>query len=301
MSQHFSEMNIGTAAVDEFARLPRLPDLFERRATRMAQLAQGHTMAGFLRLLETLFRVQALACGTGGVVLPPPPDAILRAAEHGMPVLSADSWVPTVTYGETLRFIAANIGREGLPPQTAGVLANLERAGAEHFDRLASMYLAHAVTPPWQGEMLFAAAALQVEFARVASQLDAAMLRPLDATGLCPVCGSAPVAGVVVADEAHGRRYLTCGLCSTSWHHVRVSCISCGEESGVAYYSVNGGLGYAKAETCDNCKTYSKLFYQEKEMAVEPLCDDIATMQLDMLVSNAGWKRHAPNPLVLVL
>jgi len=299
MSQQFGELSIGTAAVDEFARLPRLPALFERRAARMATLGDDHPMAGFLRLVGEIFKAQGLACAKGEAVSPPSPDAMERAAGHGMPVLSPESWTPTASYREALRFIAANIARDGLPDPAVDVLTNLGNAGKEHLDHLAEIYLTHAVTPPWQGDMLFVAAALQVEFARLAARIDAAALKPLDAAGLCPVCGSPPVAGVVVADDAYGRRYLTCGLCSTSWHHVRVSCIVCGEEGKVAYHGIEGDSGLAKAETCDTCKNYSKLFYQAKEMAVEALCDDLATLSLDLLVSNAGWKRHAPNPLVL--
>ena len=57
--------------------------------------------------------------------------------------------------------------------------------------------------------------------------------------------------------------------------------MSYGAEKGVAYQEIEGGDGTAKCETCDNCRTYSKLFYQTKNMAVEALCDDLATMSLD--------------------
>lgn len=297
----FGELNIGTAAADEFVRLPRLPLLFDKRVTRMATLAKGHRMAGFLRLMEEIFRAQSAACAMGVAVPLPSAEAMKRAADHHMPPLSADDWKPSATYREVLRFITGAIPPGGLPQQTLDVLAALHDGADNHLDTLARLYLSQAVTPPWEGEMLFVAAALQVEFAAMAVQLNASSLHPLEAPGLCPVCGSSPVAGMVVADDAHGRRYLTCGLCSTAWNHVRVSCIVCGGEEGVAYQGIEGDAGIAKAETCDACKNYSKLFYQTKEMAVEPLCDDLATLALDLLCVNAGWKRHAPNPFVLVL
>lgn len=297
----FGELNIGTAAADEFVRLPRLPLLFEKRSSRMATLAEGHSMAGFLRLTEEIFRAQSSACGLAGIVALPPAEAMARAKEHRLPPVSAEDWKPTATYRAGLRHIASTVLREGLPEQTLEVLGNLRGGNDAHIDTLARLYLAQAVTPPWEGEMLFVAAALQVEFACMAAQFERSALHPLDAAGLCPVCGSAPVAGVVVADESQGRRYLTCGLCSTAWNHVRVSCIVCGGENGISYQEIEGKSGYAKAETCDACKSYSKLFYQTKEMAVEPLCDDLATLALDLLCVNAGWKRHAPNPFVLVL
>jgi FdhE protein len=33
---------------------------------------------------------------------------------------------------------------------------------------------------------------------------------------------------------------------------------------------------------------------------VDPFADDLATLALDILVAEAGWSRHAPNPLLLV-
>jgi FdhE protein len=41
------------------------------------------------------------------------------------------------------------------------------------------------------------------------------------------------------------------------------------------------------------------MMYQAKDMEVEPLADDLASLGLDIKVSEAGWSRHAPNPLIL--
>ena len=297
----FGDLSIGKAAVDEFVRLPRPDLLFSKRAGRMGALAEGHPAAAFLRLMQKIFAAQAEASTVCGAVEAPSESEVARASEHAMPLLSLDSWTPTASYRQALRFIVGAIDRDGLPAASTEVLDVLGEATDDHLDSLARAFLTKSVPPNWQGEAVFAVAALQVEFARIAALLDKAKVKPLDARGLCPVCGSAPVAGVVVADEAHGRRYLTCGLCSTSWHHVRVRCITCGDEKTVAYHEIEGGDGFAKCETCDNCQTYSKLFYQEKNMAAEALCDDLATLSLDLMVSDAGWKRHAPNPYVPVI
>ena len=54
-------------------------------------------------------------------------------------------------------------------------------------------------------------------------------LRLLPQRGLCPCCGSTPVAGLVTASgKTPGTRYLHCSLCSTAWNHVRAVCITCG-------------------------------------------------------------------------
>ena len=55
-----------------------------------------------------------------------------------------------------------------------------------------------------------------------------------------------------------------------------------------------------KAETCDACHTYAKMLYQAKDTEADPYADDLASLGLDIMVAEAGWARHAPNPLLLV-
>ncbi len=299
----FGNMDIGQAAEEEFARPPQPETLFAGRAERMTELAQDHPAARFLDLMARLFTAQAHACAVTDAddVAAPGADAIAKAEEHRMPLISPAMWSPTRTYRAAMRSIVGEIDKTALPEETVGVLALLGEATDDHLDTLAKAYLADGIQPEWHGQAMFAAAALQVEFSRMAARIDKEHLHPLDAAGSCPACGSHPVAGVVVADRAHGRRFLTCSLCSTSWHHVRVQCTSCGADKGIAYQEIEGGDGVSKCETCDQCNRYSKLFYQTKNMAVEALADDLATLSLDILVQEAGWKRHATNPFVLAI
>jgi FdhE protein len=146
-----------------------------------------------------------------------------------------------------------------------------------------------------------ASAALQVYFTRVVADLPAASLRLLPQRGLCPCCGSTPVSGVVTASgRTPGARYLHCSLCATAWNHVRAVCITCGEARALSLEGIEGDAGSAKAETCNLCHTYAKMLYQARDMQVDPFADDLATLGLDLLVAEAGWARHAPNPLLLI-
>jgi FdhE protein len=88
-------------------------------------------------------------------------------------------------------------------------------------------------------------------------------------------------------------------LCATAWNYVRAACTGCGESKGIALREVEGGTGAVKAETCDACRGYAKMFYQAKDMAIEPFADDLGSLGLDLMVSDAGWSRLAPNPFVL--
>ena len=63
---------------------------------------------------------------------------------------------------------------------------------------------------------------------------------------------------------------------------------------------IEGDSGAVKAETCGDCRSYAKMLYQTQDMKVDPVADDLATLGLDVLVAEAGWSRHAPNPLLLI-
>jgi FdhE protein len=118
--------------------------------------------------------------------------------------------------------------------------------------------------------------------------------------GLCPCCGSSPVAGLITASgSSPGARYLYCSLCSTAWNHVRAVCITCEDTRDISLQSIEGASGAVVAETCGTCGTYAKMLYQAKDSQADPYADDLATLGLDLLLAEAGWLRHAPNPLLL--
>src|SRR5256885_831132 len=114
-----------------------------------------------------------------------------------------------------------------------------------------------------------------------------------------PVCGTLPVASIVRADErSQGYRYLHCALCATEWHLVRITCSQCQGTANIAYHSIEGAAEAVRAESCDECHTYRKILYQEKDPNVEPVADDLASLALDLLMSEAGYHRGSGNPLL---
>ena len=150
------------------------------------------------------------------------------------------------------------------------------------------------------GETPFVAAALQLYWVKMALQIgDRATALPAQ-IGLCPVCGSHPVASVVrIGGAQQGLRYLVCSLCASEWHMVRVKCSACGSTKGISYLGIDGASQAIKAECCDECKTYLKIFYLEQDTSLVPAADDLATLALDMLVDQAGYNRIGPNLLFL--
>lgn len=145
----------------------------------------------------------------------------------------------------------------------------------------------------------FLMAALQVYWVDLASRVRVEDIPELDVPGACPTCGTLPVASVVRADpRSQGIRYLHCALCATEWHMVRVKCSHCQSTKGITYQSIEDGSRAIRAECCDTCRTYRKILYQEEDGDVEPVADDLASLALDLLLSEAGYHRASPNPLL---
>jgi FdhE protein len=149
-----------------------------------------------------------------------------------------------------------------------------------------------------------------VHWAALAASFAAETIHALDVPGLCPLCGSQPVASVVYAQAPYqGYRYLHCALCATEWHMVRVQCSRCGASGkSIAFQSAtmvvnqenDGSAAEApvRAETCEQCRCYRKILYQEKDPHVEPVADDLASLNLDLLLGQRGYHRASGNPLL---
>ena len=143
------------------------------------------------------------------------------------------------------------------------------------------------------------AAGLQVHFAHLAATLDADQLMSV-ADSVCPACGSAPTASAVVGlAKSSNTRFCTCSLCATMWNVVRVKCVLCSATGGISYRVVEGGAENIKAECCDACHAYVKIFYQVNDPALEPVADDVASLGLDMLLAAENWRRGGRNPFLM--
>lgn len=254
-------------------------------------------MADWLRFIARVAQAQAAIVMPAAIV--PDLAAIERDVAARLPPLAADVHVRDAAWRNGLATLVSDVAHDALPSATLATLDHLRQRNAASVDSLADAYLRDTLPAGEAGAALFVAAALQAYFTHHAAALPVAALRLLPQRGRCPVCGSAPVAGVITAaGRAPGARYLHCGLCATAWNHVRAVCINCGDSRALVLQEFEGGNGAVKAETCDACHGYAKMLYQEQDMAVEAMADDIASLGLDIKVSEAGWSRHAPNPLI---
>jgi FdhE protein len=295
----FDPIAIGAEARPPFAVVPSPATLFRDRAERFATLASGHQLEPYLQFLAGLSRVQhEVQAGLPEPVLPDAAD-LHRAASFGMPPIAPGRFDPAETVETMLDRFFDLAGSVVMPAPAAEGLHNLKAASRERRRELVFAVLSLDLGADQLAEAVFTAAALQVEFARMASRLDAERLAGV-ADGACPACGSAPVTSSVVGwPSAHGSRFCTCWLCATKWNVVRVKCVLCSSTKGIAYQRIEGISETIRAETCEECRGYVKILSEVQDPALDPVADDVASLGLDMLVKQAGWTRGSFNPYMM--
>jgi FdhE protein len=229
----------------------------------------------------------------------PEPGEIERARAFGMPPLDRGRFATDAVFEATFAGVLAHALTIDMPPAAARALERLMRAEAVEREALARNVVAESIPSDALAAHVFAAASVQIHFARMASRLDGKQLVPVG-DAVCPCCGGRPVASLVVGwPSAHGARYCACSLCGALWNYVRIRCTQCGSTKGISFQEVAGGGGTVKAETCDHCHAYLKVLYQDKEPSLEPVADDVASLALDLLMREGPYPRAAFNPLLL--
>ena len=292
----------------------RLPDrefAFARRAARLRKLAAGSALGDYLQFLAVLVDAQHAALAHLSVPTPTAAQHFERSGEHGMPPIHAATWPRPPQWRETLEFLCAALtAQTGFPMGVSDSISTIRRATPAWIEAQATSILearSEAIDIPVAPLVM---AALQVHWVALAAHFVADEVKALDVPGVCPLCGTLPVASLVRAMRPYqGYRYLHCALCATEWHMVRVLCSQCGASGkNIAYHSVEesaadqssserGGAA-VRAETCEQCHAYRKILYQEKDTGVEPVADDVASVTLDLLLGEGGYHRASGNPLL---
>ncbi|RDK04033.1 formate dehydrogenase accessory protein FdhE [Paraburkholderia lacunae] len=279
-------------------RLPDRATVFAERAARLRKLADHNPIAGYLRLMATVVDAQHQILATFSA-RPLAPNSLKLAQAHSMPLASALASERDPAWRGVLRRVLDGVDAAGpVTPALGKLLDGLRAMSDAELAAAADAVLALSFTEVDPATAPFLMAALQVVWTDIATRLDTRDIPYLDTPGLCPVCGSPPVASIVrIGGQYQGYRFLQCSLCACEWHMVRVKCSHCDSTKGIAYHGIVGGDAL-KAESCDECHTYRKIGYQEKDYAFEPLADDLASLTLDLLMSEAGFQRASPNPLL---
>ena len=276
--------------------------VFAERAARFKRLATAHPSGDYLVFLAHLSQIQHELLQTHRVVALPSSAQREQAQQHGMTAIAANGWQRDPVWRQHLATLAERllpVAPETLRP----VLTSLIDADTAELERLADGVLRTEYDPAHSARLPLVAAALQVYWTWMATRPELAGLSRLDVPGVCPCCGSLPVASIIQPGQYSGARYLHCSLCNTEWNLVRANCASCGETDKVSYRVLESADGstheLVRAEVCDDCHSYLKLVLRDKDTSADPVADDLATLALDILVDEAGYLRSGPNPLFI--
>lgn len=290
--------------------------VFGSRETRLRQLAAGHAMRDYLIFMADVAAAQQQALSAPRVSPLPTEQALGESARAGVAPLAPTLFRRSTEWRDDLADILANL----LPRLAAGpardtVLA-LQGAEPQELERQADRLLAGVMLGLHLGQAPLIGAALQVYWTRLVAHTqaqypDLAFGRVDDATS-CPCCAGKPVASVVrLGGNDTGTRYLHCSLCQSQWHMVRVKCSCCESTRGINYQELEPAhdgaaqptvappRGAVRTESCDECNHYLKIVSMEKDAYVDPVADDLASVTLDLLVSESGRLRHGVNFMLL--
>jgi FdhE protein len=297
---NYDPIQIGEIAKPPFARLPDPPAMFARRAARLRVLAERHELHAYLKFLADLCEVQHRLQPRLPDAELPGADAIAQARQFGMPPLDRSLFTPDVGINAVLERILTAADDVAMPEAARLALERVRASNSVARAAMVDAVLSDTAPVEALAEHVFVAAALQVHFARLAAQLNAKALVPVG-QGACPVCAAPPVSSMVVGwSGAQNTRFCACSLCGTLWNYPRIKCALCGSTASIAYQEIAGGSATTvKAETCDSCHSYVKILHQHTNPSLDPIADDVATLALDLLLRESGYRRGGVNPFLI--
>src|SRR4051812_33395809 len=285
---------IGEVSAPSFARLPDPTTLFTTRAQRLADLVPDNPLGPYLTFLSGLVAIQHEAQAT----LPPPSSP--SPSDPDTPPLSSVLLSTDTNFAQLLDWFLQRAASVEAPAEARQALARLQAIAPARL-ALADTVREAAYPMDQLAECLFVAAAVQVHMTRLAAALDLSQLHRTTDGIFCPTCGSPPVASMIVNwPNASRARYCVCPLCATAWNYVRIKCTFCGATGGIEYFLLEEQSKDITVETCSNCRGYIKHLHQDAQPVIEPIADDIASLGLDLLMQQEGFRRITANPLLVM-
>ncbi|WP_428944640.1 formate dehydrogenase accessory protein FdhE [Pantoea sp. FN060301] len=277
---------------------PRLKNLYNRRAARLRQLADKNPLGDYLRFAAVVASAQEIVLYDHPLQM----DLYARLVETarlGKPPLDIHTLPRDPHWQRLLHSLIAEMKPE-MSGQALAVLENLEKASAPELEAMAEALFNNDFARVSSDKSPFIWAALSIYWAQMAALIPGkARAEYGEQRQFCPVCGSVPVSSVIhMGMENGGLRYLHCNLCESEWHVVRAKCSNCEQTRDLHYWSLDSETSPIKAESCGDCGTYLKMFYQEKDPAVEPVADDLASLVLDARMEQEGFSRSSLNPFL---
>ncbi|MGL4667731.1 MAG: formate dehydrogenase accessory protein FdhE [Saezia sp.] len=291
-----------TPETTEPSRAPLLQDdlrlLYSNRSQRLRSLAKDHAIQDYLLFAADIVDVQSSLLKKQHLGIVKAKDLVVDW--QTAPLLkTADLRDPY-----WLTILNALLDQLGALPQykknpIAKAIKRIRNWKDSTKEKKASQLLAGEFEAVGSDTAIFLWAALSLYWAQLARQHK---LIPHENIGvkrhICPVCGSEPVASVILTGNSEGLRYLHCNLCETKWHYVRALCSNCEDGSKIYYWTLDDTESPVKAESCGHCQSHLKIIYQNKDVKLEPVADDLASLALDALMEEEGFSRSAINPFL---
>jgi len=267
--------------------------VYHRRAQRLLSLAKDSPLADYFELCRRVVAIQARLAAEAdfGQLLAWGKDEAIPLSHLGS---EADSYWQGLLQ-QLLSDLLPQVGED-----MARVLRLLMQQSPEQLTSWgASLRQGHMSAVPARFS-LFIWAAMGVYWSHwapmVIKRIDQ---RKVAQQSLCPICGSHPVASVIVDQPRAGLRYLHCSLCESEWHYIRAHCTSCGQDKGTTLWSFDDTQAQVRIESCDECHGYTKMLFVEKSPLMDVVADDLATLMLDSELNAKGFGATTVNPLLL--
>ncbi|WP_417604839.1 formate dehydrogenase accessory protein FdhE [Oceanimonas baumannii] len=277
--------------------IPAAPDTFSIRAQRLRQLAPDNPIQDYLLLIAQLADAQQQVSEQSWSL--PLVDEVqaAQAQSHGMSLFSAANAPRDTVWQHMLTALIEQLQQQELPEPVRHILQELADTAPEALEQQASALLNQQAEHINAAQAPFIMAALQLYWSLRVKAIDPTQVPAVTPFGLCPCCGSQPVSSSVqVGGPKEQIRYATCSLCATQWHIVRVVCTHCEDTKTIAYHSLDEGNPAIKAESCDHCQHYRKIFYLDKDPHADAFADDLASLPLDILMGEARFYRANNSP-----
>lgn len=278
----------------------RLPPatLFSCRARRLHQLTEGHSLDAYLRFAATLAECQQRTLDQHPAIPPPNAHLLSNCRKYTLPPLAPAGWRRHPHWQEVTRMLTEAV-YDHVPAGGRKALTLLLDPKPEWLEAQADNLLTQRMAALNPATAPLIGAALQVQWTYLARQLEVRQVARPEEPVFCPVCGCHPVASVIRTNGASlGLRYLHCALCGSEWHVVRSKCSNCDNSKGLTYFNIASRAGIVRAEACPTCRSYLKVLHQEKDFQVEPGADDLATLDLDLLMGEEGFAKSGFNFLM---
>lgn len=261
-------------------------DCWKQNAEGLERLASlGYVPPDYLALRKALYHAQTAVC-----------DA-LDDCFGGTPVATGTLPYNPVAMAGMLEAMAASLGKDTAAaadldrmraaPDELPLLADTAMFGPD-WNRLNEWAVRRGV--PKDAALFFGRACGAPYVFRAVQEASKTPVADAAQEGTCPYCGSPPGLALLCGEDGH--RELACSLCGWKRAFPRMKCPFCGK-AGILETVRDADAASRWIEGCERCGGYLKTV-DARTGPVWPLVESVATLYLDLIAENEGFRRGMP-------